>query len=93
MHIRSHKRIIKLNTDHTHELSVQIDRRIIGNNSGTQVIRYIGRKPDRLTGRLGDGKPYQLGGIIRIIHGDISHLMLLKASALRFNIPESLHLG
>ena len=87
----SHKGIIQLDTDHADKLSVQINGGIIGDHLRVQIVRDIRRKPYRLSRRLGDRKPDQLRGILRVIHGDIRHLMLLKVFS-RIDKPEALHI-
>ena len=86
-----HGRIIQLDTDHTNELLIKIDRDIIGYDADIQIVCNVRRQPDSLSCRLWDRKPDQCRGVRSVITGDICHLMLLKPFAILINKPETFH--
>ena len=92
VNLLGHKGVIQLNADHAHEFTVQINRRVVGDDTRVQIVGDVRGKPDGSARRFGYGEPDKLRGVRRIIACDIGHLMLPKALAVGVDKPEALHL-
>ena len=91
VYLFGHEGIVHFNADDAHELPVQIDRRVVGDDPHVQIVGDIRRQPDRLARRFGHGKPHKLRGIACIILRNIGYLMFLKSFPVRIDKPEALN--
>ena len=82
IHDLRHCGVIDFNADNTDKLPVIIYGNIIGDHAGIQILRNIRRQPDAFSGRFWHGEPDQRGSVIRVIFGNIRHLMRFKAVAI-----------